>query len=143
MKYKKRSDGYRSGFEATVAANMTRGGAKFSYEATTFPIRVPARGHVCMECKGTRQIMRLTKYTPDFKIRSATGTVIETKGNLTARNRAAMIAFIQQYPGIRYRVLFQRDNYLTKGSKTRYTKWGRDHSIICAVGDTPPKDWLK
>jgi hypothetical protein len=139
MKYKKRYDGYRSGFEATVAKSLR---VPFSYEVKRYPVWVPVRGHVCKRCLGD-SIIRKTTYTPDFTLKNKAGTIIETKGKWTAKNRTMLVAFLSQYPDLTFRLLFQRDNKLAKTSKTRYTELAKKLGIICAVGTVPPKEWLR
>ena len=141
MKYKKRGDGYRSGFEAQVAAQLKRKGVRFHYELTKYPVLVPVHGHACTKCTSTA-IARRTTYLPDFTLLDA-GILLEAKGKFTGRNRSMLVAFRQQHPGLGFRILFQRDNKLSKISKTRYTDWCKANGIACAVGTSPPKEWLK
>jgi Phage endonuclease I len=140
VKYKRRADGYRSGYEATVARNLTRGGIRFAYEPDKLPVWVPVTAHECKACH-SRDIYRKTTYTPDFRL--AAHTYLETKGKFTARNRTMLLAYRDQYRGHKFHILFQRNNRLAKKSATRYTDWCEKHNITCAVGETPPRAWLK
>ena len=137
MKYKQRKDGFRSGFEAQVAPALLKAGYK--YEPKTYQVLVPVRGHICQSCVENRYIVRQSHYTPDF-VRWR--EIVEAKGNLTARNRGMLIAFAKQYPDLKFRVLLQKDNWLTKTHRMRYTDWCKKHDIVCAVGTKVPREWL-
>lgn len=140
MKYAKRKDGYRSGFEAVVAKNLERARVRFQYEAQKFKVRVPEHLRLCRGC-GSRAIDREATYLIDFKL--GDGWFIEAKGKLTSKNRSMLVAYRRMYPDHRFYLLFQRDNWLTKKKLMRYTGWAGKNGIICAVGTMPPKDWLK
>jgi len=134
---------YRSQYEAGVARALDKTGHVFGYEAQTYPLEVTAtRGHRCTDC-GLKNILRKTRYTPDFHIdRRGVPLIVETKGKFTGRDRRIALAFREQYPDVDYRLCFQRDNLLSKASKTRYTEWCRKHEIVCHVGPTVPSTWL-
>jgi hypothetical protein len=133
---------YRSQFEAGVARDLQKRGVAFEYETSTFAITVPASaGHKCASDM-THVIVRKTRYTPDFEIVVGAGWMfVETKGKFTGRDRKVAVAFKTQYPKWDYRLLFQRDNTLSKASKTRYTEWCEKHGIKCAVGPRIPDEW--
>jgi hypothetical protein len=58
-----------------------------------------------------------------------------------------LIAFNEQHvidkPGIRFYLLFMRDNWLTKNKRKRYTDWASEHEINSAVGESIPEEWVK
>jgi hypothetical protein len=58
-----------------------------------------------------------------------------------------LIAFNEQHvsdkPGIRFYLLFMRDNWLTAKKRKRYTEWASDNGINCAVGTSVPEEWVK
>lgn len=83
------------------------------------------------------------KYTPDFWIK-ANGKIIETKGRFTSKDRTKTLVLLETYPHLRdtFYMLFQRDNTLSKKSKTKYTDWCTKHGITCAVGNKVPKHWI-
>lgn len=138
---KARAAGYRSGFELEIRDYLQRHGVGFEYEKETYQILVPATpGHLC-ECgaKG-KSIQRKTKYTPDFTL--ANGLVVEAKGQFTPANRKTILAFTNQYPAIPFRMVFQRDNPLKRGAKSRYTDWCEQHGIQYSIGSIP-LDWAE
>lgn len=136
-----RADGYRSAFEARVAADLATRGVAFTYESVEYPLTVPGTaGHICMNC-GMRRIARLTRYTPDFQIAGG-ALIVETKGRFTGRDRKVALAFVAQYAK-NYRLLFMRNNRLSKSSKTTYGDWCDKHGISWAVGPSVPGEWLE
>ena len=79
-------------------------------------------------------------YTPDFFLTN--GIVIETKGRFTALDRKKALAMVEQHGQIDYRLLFMRDNRLSRSSKTRYSQWAKKHSIPYAIGRVPAEWFL-
>lgn len=105
---------YRSKFEMQVAKWLRKKKIKFGYETDVFPFVQPAKER---------------KYTPDFKLQMA-GVFVECKGKLTKEDRDKILWARDQNPNLRLIVLFQRaDNFLRKGSKTRYRDWADKHGI--------------
>lgn len=83
------------------------------------------------------------KYIPDFIITRRDGTVlyIEAKGWFRSEDRAKMLAVVRDNPSLDIRMLFGKDNLISKGSSTRYSEWCIRHSIPYAIGKVP-KEWL-
>lgn len=140
MKYKKRSDGFRSGFEAKVAEDLRRRKIPYEYESRAYSVVLPVPGHYCREC-ASKSVARMSTYHPDFHLKGGR-LIVETKGRFTARDRKLAARFKIQHPHTNYRLLFQRNNTLTKASKTRYTDWCEKNNIPCAVGTSVPQEWL-
>jgi len=82
-------------------------------------------------------------YTPDFTLNN--GAIVEAKGRFTGKDRTKTKEVLNAYPYIkdRFHILFQRNNKLSKKSKTTYMDWCKKNDIKCAVGDTVPAAWLK
>lgn len=118
----------RSGFEAKVAKSLQDLGIPFGYETEKIKYTQPAT---------------VKNYLPDFIVKGS--FIIEGKGRFTASDRKKMILVIRQNPDRDIRILFQRDNYLRKGSKTRYTDWCAKHGIKCAVSASGviPYEWVR
>jgi hypothetical protein len=121
-------DPYRSGFERALAGALR---VLFEYEQESFRLTVAVARHSCRSC-GSKEIIRHVSYTPDFFFK--TGWIIEAKGKFTPRDRKLALAFTEQYPTLKYGLCFQRDNRLTKSSKTRYSEWCEKHGIPYSVG---------
>ncbi len=137
---------YRSGFEKQIRGDLDSRSVTYQYEQHKFKLHIPAIGHFCPQCSEKR-ILRVTHYIPDFLLLPpglVTGslTFVEAKGKLDARSRRAITAFITQYPQHKLYLLFQRDNWMTKTRKRRYTDWCRENGIQCAVGTTIPDSWI-
>lgn len=118
---------------------MDAAGVDYEYEPESFPLTLAVPGHQCSDCRSTR-ITRVSRYTPDFLFKQ-TGIYVEAKGKFTAKDRKRCLAFADQQ-GDKFRMVFMRNNRLTKGSKTYYTDWASKHGIICAVGRIP-EEWYR
>jgi hypothetical protein len=125
---------YRSRYEESLGTYLAGHGIPFYYEKEKFSILVPGTtGHACGKC-GAKTILRTTSYTPDFFL-PVPRVYVETKGKLDARGRKALLAFKAQYPHARLIVLFQKDNWVTKSHKHRYSEWADMNNIEWAVGN--------
>lgn len=116
--------GYRSGFEARIAEQLTESGIDFEYE--------PKEGIIEYE------VHELRKYLPDFKIGKM---IIECKGRFTSADRKKMRLIRQQYPKLDIRMLFMSNNKLNPRSKTRYSDWAEKNGYKWAIKRIP-KEWL-
>jgi len=123
---KKKSE-YRSGFEEKVARRLQELGAPVLYEKDKLKYTVPESKHT---------------YTPDFTLKK--NIFIESKGAFTARDRAKLRHVKEQNPDARILILFMRNNYINKGSKTKYSDWAEKYGFeyhISSKGEFP-KEWL-
>ncbi len=103
-------------------------GIKFKYEALKLPYTIPEKKR---------------NYIPDFELPN--GVIVEFKGKLDRLAREKMLLAIEQNPTKDIRILFMRDNYIYKGSKTKYSDWCKEHGIKYAVSlrGEIPKEWLE
>lgn len=118
---------YRSWLEADVANNLRKRRIKFEYEPSSI---------VYVEPSKTR------RYIPDLVINGGC-TYIEVKGRWTAHDRRKMGYVIEQNPDLDIRMLFAKDNTISKNSKTRYSDWCEKRGIMYAIGTEVPKEWIK
>lgn len=83
-------------------------------------------------------------YVPDFVITFKDGRkiYIEAKGYLRPENRAQLLSVKSQYPDMDLRLVFERDNKLSKTSRTRYSDWAGKHGFMYCVG-TIPEEWFE
>jgi len=79
-------------------------------------------------------------YTPDFYL-TKKGIFIETKGRFTSSDRTKMEQVIEEHPELDIRLCFMRDNYLYKGSNTKYSDWCEARMIRYCIKEIP-KSWL-
>lgn len=122
--YRQRVDkSVRSNFEARIKRNLLDSGVKFEYESKK----------IKYETKHT--------YTPDFVFPN--GVIVEAKGYFQASDRTKHLAVKKQHPELDIRFLFQRDERLRKGSKTKYSDWCKKHGFKFAIGETVPKEWIE
>lgn len=118
---------YRSGFEGKAAESLRKQGAPVVYEKTKIKYTIPQSNHT---------------YTPDFDL---SGWHLECKGLFSSRDRAKLVLVKAQHPKKIIRILFMRDNYINKGSKTKYSDWARKNGFeyhVSSKGEVP-KEWLK
>jgi hypothetical protein len=118
--------GFRSGLEDKVGAELSRGGAPFTYEEDVIHYVVPPR---------------TAKYTPDFLLLD-NGIVVETKGRFVTADRQKHLLLKEQHPAIDIRFVFSNPRTrISKGSKTTYEKWCVTHGFKYAA-KTIPAAWL-
>ena len=117
--------GYRSGLEEKVGKLCEENGLHVKYEADSLAFTSPAQKR---------------RYTPDWKV--ADNCYIETKGLFTAADRKKMLLVLEQNPLVSILMVFQRNNKLTRVSKTTYGDWCDKHSIKwCLFSDS--RVWLQ
>ena len=130
---------WRSQYERKIREWLDAYGVKYAYESWQFPITVKIPGVQCGDC-GSKAVYRDTTYTPDFHLLSS-NIVMEAKGKFDARARKIALAMKEQWPKIDYRILLQRDNWISGKKKQRYSDWLKKHNIPHAVGKYPPPEW--
>jgi hypothetical protein len=116
---------YRSWLEADVAHDLEKKGVEFEYETLKIPFVEPAK---------------VRTYIPDIKIKSL---IVEVKGRWTAVDRRKMGYVIEQNPDKDIRMLFHKDNTISRNSRTRYSTWCKKRNIKYAIGDAVPDEWLE
>lgn len=114
--------GLRSGFEGVIQKLLQESGIKFGYETRKIPYTLSLN------------------YVPDFIAPS--GALIETKGYFKPEDRRKMLAVKRSNPKLDIRLWFQRDNWLNKNKKSKYSDWAVKHGFPYHVGDTLPEEWL-
>ena len=113
---------YRSGLEEKIGKFLDKNAIPYLYEVQKF--------HYVTE----------SNYTPDFFLPN--GVIIEAKGFLKPTDRRKMVAVKQQHPELDIRFIFQRNNYLTKQSKTTYGDWATKHGFPWCIYPNVPPEWL-
>ena len=114
--------GFRSGLEDRFSKFLDKQGVAYLFEAEKF------------------SYVTESKYTPDFFLQS--GVIIECKGFFKPSDRRKMLAVKAQHPELDIRFVFQRNNTLSKQSKTTYGAWADKHGFPwCIYPDIPPS-WL-
>jgi hypothetical protein len=119
------AEGYRSHFEFEIAKQAEKDSIRVKYE--------PEESRVAW-------VPKVKTYTPDFVLDN--GIIVEAKGRLTVHDRSKHLLVKEQHPELDIRFVFQYNNPITKGSKTRYTDWAEKHSFKWAMS-TIPKEWAK
>lgn len=116
----------RSGFERKIAAALTERGIEYEYEVDKITYTVPESKHY---------------YVPDFKLPN--GVYVEGKGIFDRDSRQKMVLVIEQNPDKDIRILFMRNNKLTRTAKQTYGEWCDKRNITWAVSTKGevPEDW--
>lgn len=117
--------GYRSAFEYSIAQRADDEGISYAYEPPDSRVRWTPKPKV---------------YTPDFVLPN--GIIVEAKGRLTVHDRTKHVLIAAQHPELDIRFVFQYNNPITKGSKTRYTDWADKQGFKWAMTYIP-KEWYK
>lgn len=81
-------------------------------------------------------------YIPDFILPN--GIVIEFKGKLDRTVREKMALVFEQNPDLDIRLVFMRNNKISKTSKTRYSDWCDKRGIKYHVSEEGkiPDEWI-
>lgn len=119
------AEGYRSAFEFQVAKQAEEDSVEVEYEP---------------EDSRLKWIPKEKTYTPDFVLKN--GIIVECKGRLTVHDRTKHKLIKEQHPNLDIRFVFQYNNPITKGSKTRYTDWAEKNGFTWAMSTIPP-EWAK
>jgi len=120
------AEGYRSGLEASAAADLEERKAAYEYE--TFKIPWEDR--------------KMRKYTPDFLLLK-NYIIVETKGRFTSVDRRKHVEIKGQHPDLDIRFVFTNSRAkLYKGSRTTYGDWCDTHGFKYA-DKTVPTEWTK
>ena len=118
--------GYRSGFEHTVADQLSEAKINFEYETTVINYFKPETNHT---------------YTIDFTLPN--GILVETKGRWVLEDRKKHLLIKKQHPELDIRMVFQNPNgKIRKGSKTTYAIFCDKHEIKWA-SKTIPTAWYE
>lgn len=128
----------RSKFEAKILEDLDSRGVEYEYEAHTFNWHDKVRGQ-CEDC-GSKDLYVERWYTPDVFLPN--GLIVEIKGKFAPIDRRIQLGIRELHPELEIRLLFQRDNTLSKNSLTRYTEWCIKNGIVALVGDSIPEDWI-
>jgi hypothetical protein len=119
---------FRSGFEKKVGKFLKDNKVPFEYETVKLKYKVPESEHT---------------YTPDFILPN--GVHVEVKGLFNREARTKMALVKEQHPDKDIRMLFMRNNYISKQSKTKYSDWCEKRGIKYHVSlmGTVPEEWIK
>jgi hypothetical protein len=106
-KFRGIAEGYRSGLEEKVAAQLSSLEVPAQYEQYKLNYEIPAR---------------VAKYTPDFVLPN--GIIIETKGRFVTEDRKKHKLVKLSHPDLDIRFVFSNPNTkIGKKSKTTYAMW--------------------
>src|ERR1700752_1667671 len=114
---------YKSGFERTIAAQLSHSGVGWDYEKVQLPYTL------------------VGVYNPDFRLLKS-GILIETKGLLDRESKRTMVAVKKAHPQLDIRFLFMQADKKVPGSKQTHGEWARKNGFPFAEG-TIPQEWLE
>lgn len=112
---------FASGFEHTVAKDLKARDVSYEYEKLVI------------------EYNQIRTYTPDFRLPN--GIIVETKGKFTGADRTKHLLVKAQHPEYDIRIVFMRDNYLSKKSKKKYSDWCTRNNIKWAL-HLVPQEWI-
>lgn len=119
-------EGFRSGLEEQVAAQLERLGIPVAFESIKIGYSVPERK---------------ARYTPDFPLPN--GIIIETKGRFLTADRQKHLLIKKQHPELDIRFVFSNSKAkISKTSNTTYADWCRKHGFQFA-DKLIPLGWVK
>lgn len=120
-------EGYRSGLESSVGAQLNAAKVRWEYESERIPF-----------------IPKTRSYTPDFIIKGKDVKMyVETKGRFFASDRSKHLLIKEQHPQLDIRFVFTNPNQkLYKGAKTTYGDWCEKHGFSFSKGSIPDS-WLR
>jgi hypothetical protein len=122
---------YRSWFEVDIAIDSLERGICFEYE----------KEHIIWI-----EPEKVRKYKPDFFVnRKKDGSllVVEAKGRWTADDRKKICCVTEQNPDLDLRMLFERDNTLSKSPNSKhYSEWCDKKGIKWGIGRSIPQEWM-
>lgn len=116
--------GFRSGLEDDISAQLNRNGIPVLYEQLQIPW----------------EDRKIRRYTPDFVLPN--GIIIESKGRFVTADRQKHLAIKAQYPALDIRFVFSRSaSRISKQSQTTYAKWCETKGFEYADAAIP-EAWL-
>ena len=128
----------RSGLEEKIKVDLEKKGIKYEYETLKF-------AYTKDTCKNCGAVVKSGIYTPDFIITRTSGIplICEIKGYFDSQSRTKMQRVKRDNPDQDIRFVFQRDNFIRRGSKTKYSTWCLKNGFQYSIGEEIPKEWLK
>ncbi len=119
------TQGFRSGLEEKIAAQLKLAGINPCYESRKLPYRVEETHN----------------YTPDFPVTKS--LIIETKGRFQTADRMKMLKIKAQYPDIEFRFVFTNSKArISKASQTTYARWCEKNGFKYA-DKLIPTEWIE
>ena len=119
------AQGFRSGLEEKIAAQLRLAGINPCYESRKLPYRVEETHN----------------YTPDFPVTDR--IIIETKGRFLTADRMKMLEVKKQYPHLEFRFIFNNSKArISKASQTTYARWCEKNGFKYA-DKLIPTEWIE
>jgi hypothetical protein len=116
--------GFRSGLEEKIAAQLSASGIDPKFETLKLPYRVEKN----------------CTYTPDFPVGNK--IIIETKGRFLTADRMKMLLVQKQYPQYEFRFVFNNSRAkISKVSNTTYGRWCEKNGFKYA-DKVIPQSWI-
>jgi hypothetical protein len=113
---------FKSGFERTVAANLSSRGLIWKYEPTQVPYILKS------------------DYNPDFYFPDY-GFYVETKGKLVYEDRRKHLAVKKQHPELDLRFCFMEAHRKMPGTKSTHAQWADRNGFLWCDKEIP-EEWF-
>jgi len=130
---------YRSQYEANQAKILIKEKINFEYETKILEFAEPLRGGTCLDCGGS-SVAKSRIYTPDFYFPD-TNIFVELKGKFDSATRSKM-RWVTEQCEEDVRMVFMRDNYLSRKHKMTYSRWCEINGITFSIGNIP-LEWCR
>lgn len=131
----------KSGYEQSHWNTLTKAKVRFKYEPYKLEYLTHPHGAWCTTCDQRAGVVVRRRYVPDW-VSEDDQLIVESKGKFTPSDRTKMLAVIAAHPEKDIRMLFMRDNWLTRKKLEKYSDWCTKHNIKYAIGEFP-KEWIK
>lgn len=119
------AEGYKSGLEDVIAAQIMSRGYEANYETLRLPFVQPAQKR---------------HYKPDFQLPN--GIIVETKGRFMTKDRQKHLWVKEAHPDLDIRFVFSNSrSRIRKGSPTTYADWCIKNGFLYA-DKLIPEDWF-
>lgn len=125
---------FRSRYELAQAKRLEELNIPFDYECHIIEYLEDIGNGECLDCH-SNNVAKGRVYTPDFYF-PLTNIYVETKGKFDQEGRKKMKNVCTQTEED-VRMVFMRDNWLTRKHSMNYSRWCELNGIECAIGDIP------
>jgi hypothetical protein len=109
---------------------ITKSGKRSKFEEKVQTL-LDKKTYECDYEKDTLKYSLHLTYKPDWTVRGV--CYLEAKGRFDYIERRKMLAVREANPDKDIRIVFMRDQKISKNSETRYTDWCAKHGIKCSV----------
>lgn len=130
----------KSNLEKLIGEQLLQRSSGFIYEKESYKWKEKLPRAICGECETKGKCFVERSYKPDFFL--SNGIILEVKGRFTSKDRKIAAAMKEQHPELDIRMVFSKNNWITRQHKTNYGQWCDSKGILWTVNDIP-EEWLR